>query len=1102
MPIIRGTLCLIALALASWAPIARAGSVDLVRDINAQVIPVGSSPQYLGAAGSRAVFTTSTQPYVKELWSSDGTEAGTIRLYAPSASEGLEPSNPVTLGNQVLFANVAASITGKGLWRTDGTAAGTIHLFDLTSPSFGWLETVGGVAYFSFSRPGDVAVLGRTDGTLSGTKEVAVLGPGYVQGHPRLIGSNLYFISGNPLEPSKRSVYVTDGTEGGTRAIYTPTAGALAGPDDLIAFQGDLLVKMGNGGYTADLYLLHPGLGAITQLTSTGTVVADFSTAQMLGSRLVFNTDNDQLWATDGTPAGTAPFTAIGGFQLTKYPPLNGQLILSSYESASGSELWVTDGTASGTRLLKDLTPGPEGSVRFVAATSTRLFVVASGTSASGNAKTLWVTDGTEAGTQPVPLEGGETYIGDEYFAGYVAGQNVFIMGQNIYGPSSGAPVPVLVFTRVALDGSSARRVLEGPVGGGEFQPVLDRLFFSGYTVPTALEPWLSDGTAAGTRMIKDIGQAQTNGDAHPHGFAALGNTVLFSADDGLHGAELWKTDGTAAGTVLVKDIANGSGSSSPERFSTVNGLVWFYTHIVVGPPNSAHSADQEIRIWRSDGTDAGTFSVGLLAESLPGDNTSCDSWIAPLGNRAVFAADVNGHYGLWSSDGTVQGTSLILDLSARVSAPSRMCQLTQVGSQLLFSMRAGGTRQLWRTDGTADGTVLLDVINPNGSSLDDISQSLGSPPFAVLKGLAYFQAQDATGWHLWRSDGTRDGTRRAVVLPGSDAHGEQVDKSVVLFKGEVYFGGTVNDQYKWSVYATDGTSVRILKSGLGAFFLPPVVTGDHLFFFEPLASSMRIWCTDGTPDGTRGGAQQLFSKVAGQDGVIFFLVGQVNAGTELWTSDGTLFGTQRVKTFALGPNSSEGELTTLLPGLPLVSGLDAAAGIELFVLHNNVPPVAVDDTASLTAGSSLTGGASLAIAVNANDKDPDGNALLASPRVSSLPANGMAAEQPDGRILYTPRLDFTGTDTFDYILTDSEGASSAPARVTVTVNPATAPTSPTPPSNSSGSTGGGGGGAVDELLLAMLLACVVARLRASAPPQRRRPVMRVPRPAQNCSSL
>ena len=54
-------------------------------------------------------------------------------------------------------------------------------------------------------------------------------------------------------------------------------------------------------------------------------------------------------------------------------------------------------------------------------------------------------------------------------------------------------------------------------------------------------------------QMVLDInpGAAST----HPYSMVAIGSTTYFAVDEGVHGAVLWESDGTAAGTVLVKDI-------------------------------------------------------------------------------------------------------------------------------------------------------------------------------------------------------------------------------------------------------------------------------------------------------------------------------------------------------------------------------------------------------------------------------------------------------------------------------------------------------------------------------------------------------------------
>jgi ELWxxDGT repeat protein len=59
-------------------------------------------------------------------------------------------------------------------------------------------------------------------------------------------------------------------------------------------------------------------------------------------------------------------------------------------------------------------------------------------------------------------------------------------------------------------------------------------------------------------------------------GFTAVNDTLFFQATDGEHGMELWTSDGTAAGTALVKDINPGANGSFPGQFINVNGTLFF----------------------------------------------------------------------------------------------------------------------------------------------------------------------------------------------------------------------------------------------------------------------------------------------------------------------------------------------------------------------------------------------------------------------------------------------------------------------------------------------------------------------------------------------
>ena len=172
-------------------------------------------------------------------------------------------------------------------------------------------------------------------------------------------------------------------------------------------------------------------------------------------------------------------------------------------------------------------------------------------------------------------------------------------------------------------------------------------------------------------------------GSSNPAHLTNVNGTLFFAANDTLHGTELWESNGTAAGTFMVKDIIPGNGStypypsgSYPTSLTNVNGTLLFAAgDDVVGT-----------ELCESNGTAAGTFFV---RDINPGTSGSNPSYLTNVNGTLFFAANdgIHGHE-LWSSDGTAGGTQMyFINPSSSGSAPT---QLTNVGGKLFFLANDG----------------------------------------------------------------------------------------------------------------------------------------------------------------------------------------------------------------------------------------------------------------------------------------------------------------------------------------------------------------------------------------------------------------------------
>jgi ELWxxDGT repeat protein len=484
----------------------------------AGTVPIESnSPEYrvitefpgnLGAllADGRAVYAT----------------GGPVPLVPAGVNNGANPDRLTAMpGNVVLFC------TGNVPMRSDGTPAGTQPVSASLAFQTGPFSPVfAGHRYFV---AGPTPRLHRTDGSAFG----AVALPGTLANGTTVAWAvtptQLLLFCGNNL-------YATDGVQAPV-LVHSglPAYPAPANLGNLVLFRG-LAAATGvelwrtDGTASGTTLVRDTRVGSASGL-GTGTE-AQWSLRALPG-QLLFAADDglgDEVWRTDGTPAGTGLVTAIApgpAAALISFGPTtaDGRLLFAATSPTTGRDLWSTNGTFAGTQLLTDdATGNAVHNLGFVA--GQWLFSIGDASSAR-----LYGTTGTAATTTLVAnLVGGSVATGTTVatYGGSLAGITLFSVGSSIYR-SDGTG-----FNTFAL--GQAPTLSEGDQW--YTQPGADIAVFGGSSVGFGREPWRSNGFPAGTARLLDIHPGNASSD--PADFTAAGELVFFTADDGSTGRELW----------------------------------------------------------------------------------------------------------------------------------------------------------------------------------------------------------------------------------------------------------------------------------------------------------------------------------------------------------------------------------------------------------------------------------------------------------------------------------------------------------------------------------------------------------------------------------
>lgn len=428
----------------------------------------------------------------------------------------------------------------------------------------------------------------------------------------------------------------------------------------------------------------------------------------------------------------------------TSMSDFNSKLIHPGQSSSFGNNLWQTDGTTVNTStflatssLITGYTPSAIVSVLG------KLFFV----SKFNSNKSLYVTDGTSIGTVKL------CNIGS-------------IISENM--------------------------LINPKVANG-------KLFFTKDSTATGAELWATDGTLAGTQMVKDIAVGNSSGVSKAF-CAVFGNKFYFVANNIANGEELWVTDGTSANTQMVYDLHNGTSSTNfTSNFFVFNSHLYF-TATVSGFKYGLYKTDGTVGVMPTLETGNLTLTSNAVVHQnaiLFGATTYTPTTYSPFGDLYSISTSTPNMVGDLSYNdavlGTVKGTNAILGTN---------------GNDLFLSVNTTnlGT-ELWGYS-VANNTVTLlkDIATGTLSGIDNSNFDYDiwfTNKKTVLGNKFVFVAQSRSngvtsgnGSHqeeIWTSDGTTAGTNKAISTYSLFTFTDYAYNSMTIFNGDVYFYGSTS---------------------------------------------------------------------------------------------------------------------------------------------------------------------------------------------------------------------------------------------------------------------------------------------------------------------
>ena len=437
--------------------------------------------------------------------------------------------------------------------------------------------------------------------------------------------------------------------------------------------------------------------------------------------------------------------------------------------------------------------------------------------------------------------------------------------------------------------------------------------------------------------LVKDIKNTTSpnwsDNSSFPRNFVVLPDRLLFMAASSINSNfhDLWSTDGTAEGTRMVT-----TGNNTLGLVDVLDGFTAWGSQIIFTASDGARGYEP----WLSDGTPG---SARLLKDIKSGSNGdpmvggSEPRYYRIFKGKAYFQAEVGYSHQLFVSDGTEAGT---LMLTPAGTGDYHIFGFVAFKDQLFFSCQKnymGG--RLWVTDGTVEGTSEFKAIDQG-----EVSSLTENRWAMVYKNKLYFAASTvAEGMELWVSDGTPEGTRLYKDINKTNGQGSH-PHGFTLLNDRLYFiaNDGIHGNELWCMDEDSAMLVKDIGPGGGALDYAELFVDNNRMYMaaQPIDGFPELWTSDGTAEGTQklmahdGTTVEAPNGFVVWKGKIVFIAGKYNP--QLWITDGTaqhtrpVFRDEVIPWAALRSNS---ELAIFKDDLYFNANYDPSIGCELYKL-------------------------------------------------------------------------------------------------------------------------------------------------------------------------